>query len=219
MLAAIVFDFDGVILESVEIKARAFQRLFAGYPEHQERIARLHLENGGMSRYEKFQRIYTDFLCRPLPEYEMVRLDREFGRIVAEEIETCPYVPGACDFLERRARECPLFVASGTPQGELRAIVERRGLAPLFHGVYGSPRSKAVLLQEILAHLGAKRETLIFIGDAPQDYHAAQEVGVRFIGRIPAGHANPFPAPAFTLVQDLGELDLVWPEVLSRIRL
>src|SRR2546426_9709656 len=128
MLAAIVLDFDGVILESVDVKTRAFRRLFAAYPEQQERVVRLHLENGGMSRYEKFRRIYSEFLHQALPDDEMARLDREFGALVAQEIEACPFVHGARHFLERRAAEYPLFIASGTPEGELQAIVARRGL-------------------------------------------------------------------------------------------
>ena len=35
---AIIFDFDGVILESMDVKARAFAFLFREYPEYTEKI-------------------------------------------------------------------------------------------------------------------------------------------------------------------------------------
>ena len=84
----IIFDFDGVILESVQVKAGAFRSLFDAYPEYQERIVQLHLQQGGWSRYEKFRRIYADFLHLPLSDEEMVRLDTAFEALVAEEIES-----------------------------------------------------------------------------------------------------------------------------------
>src|SRR5207248_10291077 len=107
----IIFDFDGVILESVHVKAQAFRSLFEAYPEHQERIVQLHLQQGGLSRYEKFRRIYADFLHLPLSEEEMVRLDTAFGALVTEEMNTWPVVPGAREFIRRRAPECPVFGA------------------------------------------------------------------------------------------------------------
>ena len=55
MIKAIIFDFDGVICESVNVKTIAFKKLFADYPEHQDRIVEYHLVNGGISRYEKLR--------------------------------------------------------------------------------------------------------------------------------------------------------------------
>ena len=189
--AAIVFDFDGVILQSVELKANAFRRLFSAFPDQQDRIVQLHLTNGGLSRYEKFRRIYGEYLHLPLSDEEMARLDAEFATIVAETIYTCPFVPGALEFIKRRAAEPPLFIASGTPETELREVVQSRGLSPYFTGVYGSPRSKAALLRVILQRVDARPENLVMIGDSIQDYAAAMETGIRFVGCVPEGKRAP----------------------------
>src|SRR5215213_162182 len=206
----IIFDFDGVILESVHVKARAFRRLFDAYPEHQDRIVQLHLQQGGLSRYEKFRRIYADFLQLPLSDEEMVRLDTAFGALVDEEMRTCPFVPGAREFIQRRAAECPLFVASGTPQGELRGNVATRGLSPYFTGVYGSPPRKPEIIATVLQQVGAAPSELLLIGDTMPDYEAAVATGVSFAGRVPAGEANPFPPGPLVLVHDLVELEAWW---------
>ena len=55
---AIALDFDGVILESAVIKTQAFSGVFENYPEHLEAIINHHLNNVGVSRYEKFKYIY-----------------------------------------------------------------------------------------------------------------------------------------------------------------
>ena len=59
-VGAVVFDCDGVILESMRAKGDAFRQLFDGEPAHQDAIEAFHHAHGGMSRYEKFDRIYAD---------------------------------------------------------------------------------------------------------------------------------------------------------------
>src|SRR5207245_1866358 len=130
LLKAIALDFDGVILESVDLKTRAFRALFKDYPQHLDRIAQFHLDNTGLSRYEKFDVIYREFLGLSLSGEEKDRLGREFGRLVEREILECPFVPGARRFLDLVAFSYPVFVVSGAPENELRGIVEARGLRP-----------------------------------------------------------------------------------------
>ncbi len=62
MIKAIIFDFDGVICESVEAKKIAFQKVFADYPEHLDAITEHHMANGGISRFVKFEYIYKNIL-------------------------------------------------------------------------------------------------------------------------------------------------------------
>ena len=206
---ALVLDFDGVILESVDLKTRAMRQLFADRPEHLDAIARYHTDNAGMSRYEKFRHFYKTMFQQPLPDEEMMRLDWSFGELIAREIDACPFVPGAVSFLEARAAELPLFIASGTPELELRDIVARRGLDPLFDGVYGSPASKASHLRAIAERLQTTPAALLFVGDGRQDFEAAAEVGSRFIGRVPRGAASVFPQGT-AIVSDLGVLGVRW---------
>jgi len=53
---AVFFDFDGVILDSVDVKTDAFVAIFRGYgPKIREDVVKYHHENGGVSRMEKFK--------------------------------------------------------------------------------------------------------------------------------------------------------------------
>ena len=52
---AIIFDFDGVVVESGDIKTQAFANLYRTHGEAiMAEVARYHRLNGGMSRYQKF---------------------------------------------------------------------------------------------------------------------------------------------------------------------
>lgn len=204
--AAVVFDFDGVILESVEIKTEAFLALFADRPEHHGAIRDLHHRLGGISRGVKIELIHRDILGLPLSPADKAALEARFARLVVDRVLACPMVPGVEDALCALHRAgVPLFVASGTPEEELRALVRGRGLAPWFRAVYGSPRSKTVLLELIAASVGVPGSALLMIGDALTDHEAAVSVGALFLGRVPPGQSSPFP-PGTRVVADLTEL-------------
>ncbi len=70
MLTTLILDFDGVIVESLPLKAAAFKKVFSFAPEHLDEIIAFHLENGGMSRYDKFRYIYANILGEPLTPSE-----------------------------------------------------------------------------------------------------------------------------------------------------
>ena len=125
---AIIFDFDGVIAESVEVKIEAFRRLFASYPEHLPKILEYHRINGGISRFVKFRYIYEHFLKKPLTEEESNRLGELFSRYALEEVIRAPLVAGVESFLQEYHTQLMLFIVSGTPEDEMRMIVDKRAL-------------------------------------------------------------------------------------------
>jgi len=207
MPEVLVFDFDGVILESADIKTRAFRELFAAHPDRLEEIVAYHEANAGISRFLKFRHIYGSMLGRPLGPEEERALGERFAALVIEEVVRCPFVPGALELLQAHSGKRPLFVASGTPDDELRRIVGARNLTALFRGVYGAPKGKSAILEEILAMTGAPRASLLFVGDGRSDYEAAKIAGVGFIGRARPGRPHPFEGLGVPLVADLFELE------------
>jgi phosphoglycolate phosphatase-like HAD superfamily hydrolase len=211
MIRAAVFDFDGVVLESVEIKTIAFRRLFEDHPEG-ERIVPYHLANGGISRFRKFRWFYEEVRGEPLSEAESERLGERFSELVLDEVRRCAFVPGARELLERLAPRLPLFVASGTPEDELRGIVDDRGLGGVFAGVYGTPPTKAEILRRIMSERDLRPPELVMVGDAMSDFDGAAGAGVPFVGRVYADEPSPFPDGTFT-VPDLAELDARWAEL------
>lgn len=208
MLKGIVFDFDGVILESVDIKTRAFKDIFKEYPDELDRIVKHHLDHAGISRIEKFKTIYRDFLKKPINQSEIDRLNGDFANFVYKEILDCPFVLGANQFLQAHHQQYKMFVASGTREDEVRDIVRKRGLGEFFQGVYGSPKTKAEIGKSILEKWSISASDVVFVGDAMADYIGATEVGIPFVGRVPFGEANPFPSEGVIgIIENLAELD------------
>ncbi|MCW8863041.1 MAG: HAD hydrolase-like protein [Rhodospirillales bacterium] len=187
-------DFDGVILESVSVKTQAFADLYA--PHGQDVVARvldLHRRHGGISRLVKIRTAHKDFLGIDLSDDALAHLANDYARRVVNHVIACPWVPGAQDFLERHRGKTALFVVSGTPEKELRYIVEQRGMTRYFNGVYGSPMLKDRIINDVMAENGLHKNRAVMIGDAMTDYDAARKTGLRFIGRVAPGDRNPFP--------------------------
>ena len=192
MLTTLIFDFDGVIVESIPLKTAAFREVFSFVPDHLDEIIAYHLENGGMSRYNKFRYIYADILHEPLTPDVEEHLAGEYVRLIFDAMLTVPYVEGAEDLLRDCSGALPLYIVSATPEGEMREIARRRDLTGYFVRIYGSPKTKVECIREILEETGAAPGEALFIGDAPNDWEAAYETGVRFVARIRPGDENRF---------------------------
>lgn len=193
MLTTLILDFDGVIVESLPLKTAAFKKIFSfAPPEHFDEIIAFHLENGGMSRYDKFRYIYANILHEPLAPEQEERLASEYVGLIFESMLTVPYVKGAEELLEGCSQRLPLYIVSATPEGEMHEIARRRDLTKYFVRIYGSPKTKAECIREILAETGASSEEALFVGDAPNDWDAARVTGVRFVARISPGDPDRF---------------------------
>jgi len=183
MIRALIFDFDGVIAESVDVKTEAFRELFKDYPDSVDAIEKFHLDNGGMSRYDKFRHIYANILKQELPGERFSELCESFHKLVVDKVVEAPFVEGSIGVLDLCAGKYPMYIVSGTPEGEMKEIVERRALEGYFLGIYGSPDSKTRSIRKILVDNGFKPEEVLFIGDSKNDLQAAEETGVIFIAR------------------------------------
>jgi phosphoglycolate phosphatase-like HAD superfamily hydrolase len=193
-LDAVLFDFDGVILESVDIKTDAFRALFAEETDHLDAIIALHRRHAGLNRLIKFEMIHRDILGRPLAPERKVHLAAKFQDLVLERVVACPMVPGASEFITRLAGRTPLAIVSGTPQAELQEIVQRRGMRQYFDSVCGGPRRKPEIVAGLLGERAWRPQRVLMLGDALEDLAAARAHNLLFVGRLLPSGANSFPS-------------------------
>lgn len=208
-MKAIVFDFDGVLVESVNIKAEAFMALYPDADEEDHvRVLNFHKENGGMPRAEKIRYFETDIFGRNINDAELKKMCDLFSKIVEDKVANCPWVPGAKEFLVSHSSRLPLFVASATPQEELRRIVVSRNADFYFKGIFGSPKKKDEHIRTVLHSYGLDKREIVMVGDAMADFSAATSCDVRFVGRVPQGEKSIFPAGT-EIVTDLHDFAAV----------
>lgn len=193
-LACLVFDCDGVLLDSVPVKTRAFGRVAEPFgPEARDRFLLYHRLHGGVSRYRKFAWFYEEVLGRPITPEESERMAAQFVAYTQEELRNCALIAGARETLEAWHGRLPMYVCSGAPQEELEAVLRLRGLTGYFEGIHGSPPAKAELLSGIVRARKMDPADALMVGDAPTDRDAAEQAGTQFYGVGDILRGGPFP--------------------------
>ena len=204
---AIVFDFDGTLIASNEIKTWAFGELYKEYGDNiVQQIITYNNEHEGVSRFIKFRYWHENFLDQPYTKEIGKYLSGSFSQLVFDAVVQVPFVEGALEFLEKHYQHLPLFVASGTPEPELIKIIKHRSIIHFFQGIYGAPSTKTEILQGILKENQLQPEKILMLGDALTDWEGAQGVGAEFIGIKSGKSSNIFPSSNI-LLNNFTELD------------
>ena len=176
-LRIIILDFDGVVIESNEVKADAFRHIFARFPEHAKAMMAFHNEHVSLSRFAKFEHL-LGLLGRADDESLKAEIAKDFSLMVAEKMMSVPLVPGAEDFLRKITPVLSVYLASVTPAEELSLTLAQRGLAHWFRGIYGCPPwTKPSAIQDILAREAVKPDSgLSFDSPAPLAFADMNEI-------------------------------------------
>ncbi|MCR4666575.1 MAG: HAD family hydrolase [Desulfovibrio sp.] len=182
-IRSLIFDCDGVLLDSVPVKTHAFSRLAEPFGEEaRERFVRFHMDHGGVNRNEKFVWFFNEVLHRPPRQEDIEEWGTRFRSFCHEELQNCALIEGAREALQSLYGSYPLFVCSGAPREEQAGILKIHGLDGFFTAIYGAPPEKTTLLRSILEqHSLCPNETLM-VGDASTDLLAATKCGTRFYG-------------------------------------
>lgn len=176
----VIFDCDGVVLNSNAVKTRAFYNAALPYGDRAaQQLVSYHLINGGISRYEKFQYFFNNVV--PLatgPDIE--ELLTAYGTNVRQGLLRCEIEPSLIHLRNDTARSRWMLVSGGDQQ-ELIDIFSERELNKLFDGgIFGSPSSKSEIFQR-----EQDRTTIsgraVYLGDSEYDHRSASEAGIDFI--------------------------------------
>jgi phosphoglycolate phosphatase len=211
MTLCVVFDFDGVLVDSNAVKRQAYFDIFS--PLGLRTVPTVEAVLDGDVDGDRFQlirrilvRLREDdahHLAGTLDSLVTQYAER-YNDVCEEHAATCPEIPGASTALARLAVSHPLYVSSATPEDPLRRIVERRGWSRFFRDVLGRPRSKAENLRVIMKREGVDGGAVVVVGDGRRDLDAARMVGARFVGV--RNTFNDFEPGALLLIDDLLDL-------------
>jgi len=172
----IVFDCDGVILNSNKVKTDAFYQAALVHGEDAAHaMVDYHIERGGISRFKKFEWFVNSYLNG---DGDIEQLLSSYAEHVKNGLLNCDIAEGLSE-LRNKTPNATWLVASGGAQSELRDVFKARDLSDMFDGgIFGSPDTK----EEILAReLSSLKLPALFIGDSKYDYQASAAFELDFI--------------------------------------
>ena len=177
----LIFDCDGVILNSNKIKTQAFYDVAKIYGHGPAQTLKdYHVQNGGISRYKKFEYLLKNILQKPIKKQELNELLSNFSKEVKKALLICEVASNIKEFRDK-TRNTKWLIVSGGDQAELREIFEQRGLSNYFDGgIFGSPDDKDVILKNETKNRNIIGKSL-FLGDSMYDYQAANTAKMDFI--------------------------------------
>ena len=177
----LIFDCDGVLLNSNKIKTEAFYEVTKSYgDEAAQALRNYHILNGGISRYQKFDFFFKNILKKPVLKAELNKLFNNYAEIVKRELILCEIAKNIKE-LRNKTKLSNWLIVSGGDQDELREVFKIRGLAHYFDGgIFGSPDNKEAILKSEQKNGNISCKSL-FLGDSLYDYQAASKAKIDFI--------------------------------------
>jgi phosphoglycolate phosphatase-like HAD superfamily hydrolase len=183
-MKTIVWDFDGVIILSEEIRVKGFEILFKRFPyEDVQKLIQFHTANGGLSRYVKIRYFFEEILKESISNEKLQSLAMDFSEIMRQEL-TDPGLlnPEWLCLMEEIGNHYNHHVASGSDGNELRYLCSELEIVHYFESIEGSPTPKIKLVEEILARNRYSHQETCLVGDAINDWEAAHQNSIQFYG-------------------------------------
>lgn len=180
----ILWDFDGVIFDSMPVRDFGFMEVLKNYPENEvAQLMEYHRQNGGLSRYVKFRYFFEVIRQENVSEEKVLQLANQFSEIMRAELIKPKYIiQQTLDFIKREYLQRPMHVISGSDENELKYICEAQHIDHYFLSIHGSPTAKPVLIRQVMATNHYQPQDAIYIGDSINDYHAATACEIPFFG-------------------------------------
>lgn len=204
-LAAVVFDFDGVLADSEPVHLQVFQVVLAriGITLSADEYYARYL---GYSDRDAFAHVLRDRGVS-IDEARLEALLDTKMRLFPEAIGDHALYPGAADCIARVAAMVPVAIASGALRHEIALILGRSGLTTQFPVIVAAgetPRSKPApdpyarafeLLRDRGAlPEGARPSDVVAIEDSEWGLQSARGAGLRTVGVLTSYTADRLPS-------------------------
>ena len=184
MIKNILFDFDGVILDSMKIRTDGFREIFSSFQKKDvDLLVDFHNKNGGLSRYVKIEYFFKRILNEDIDTQKINEIAERFSEIMRYKlIDKSLLIEPTINFIYKNYKAFNFHIVSGSDQDELRFLCDKLKLREYFISIFGSPTVKDDLVANIIKSHKYKKSETIIIGDSINDFHSAEKNKIKFFG-------------------------------------
>jgi phosphoglycolate phosphatase-like HAD superfamily hydrolase len=179
----ILWDFDGVILDSMKIRDIGFEQIFNSFDKDKvDLLLKYHRANGGLSRYVKIKYFFENILDISISEIEVLKYANEFSIIMREKlVDKKNLIQDSLSFIKKNKHQYNFHIVSGSDQEELRFLCKELKIANNFLSIHGSPTPKIELVKMVLNKERYNKKETCLIGDSINDFEAAKQNEISFM--------------------------------------
>ena len=180
----IIWDFDGVLIDSSEIRIFAFREILKDYSlDKVNKLINFHKKNDGLSRYVKIDYFFSDIINQSLDNKKKASLLKEFGKICSTKLDNKKLlIKETLKFINTNFSQKNFHIASGSDNEELNRLCISLGINTFFNSINGSPEIKKNIVGRIILENNYIPKETCLIGDSVNDYEAALYNGIQFFG-------------------------------------
>jgi len=178
----ILWDFDGVIFDSMKIKEKGFRKLFNEFDEKLiDTFIKFHHQNGGMPRFEKIKYFYEELLKQNITQNKINQLANKYGEIIQKELfNKNNLIEDSFNFIKQNYKKYNFHIVSGAEHNELNQLCKFLEIDKYFITIEGSPTLKKDLIKNLLQKYDYQKKEVCLIGDSINDCKAAEFNGIKF---------------------------------------
>ena len=180
----IIFDFDGTLVDSNEIKYRAFFDLFAPNTYDKTVIEDVLKKYGEESRYFIIEKILSGIGENDEKQStfgkEIARYAEKYNSMIIDLVKRCEEKRNASKILELLHGQYRLYLSSTTPEFSLKKIIKFRQWDKYFTDIFGYPKDKVATVEKIMKSHAISPADILIVGDGGSDRQAAKHWGCFF---------------------------------------
>ena len=182
MIKVIFWDFDGVILNSNEVRDKGFETVLRDFPKDEvDQLLSFHRKNGGLSRYVKFRYFFEEIKGEEISEEEINDWAAKFSVIMLNSLkDKSLLIRETNNFIQKNYRNYQTHIVSGSDQTELRELCKSLEIDHFFKSIHGSPTPKNDLVKMLIDKHNYNPTNGILIGDSINDFEAAKVNDLHF---------------------------------------
>ena len=185
-----IFDFDGVIVDSMHLKGEVFSNIFEEYNHSMhKKIIDFHLTNGSVTRHKKIDYIINNILQLNINKSQKQKLIlkkiiefEEKYTFLSRKIKT---IKGLNIFLKKiYFANKKLYIVSAAPFKEIKEICKSNSIYSYFSKIYDNKYDKSQAILKIINENKFLKKDIIYFGDSISDYNISKKIEIDFCSVI-----------------------------------